>query len=68
MVSKIKHECTVEEFCKEKDLEPSRGNLHILLELNSVDKTYILKGVVRDVILMDKVAITTKLSVRFISL
>ena len=56
VVSKVKHECTVEEFCKERDLEPSRSNLHILLEFNSVDKTNIVKGVIHDVILMDKVS------------
>ena len=57
VVSEVKHECAIEDFCKEKDLEPSRANLHILLELNSVDKTYILKGAtIRDVILMDKVS------------
>ena len=63
MVSKVKYECTIEEFCKERDLEPSRANLHILLEFNSVDKTYIVKGVIRDVILMDKVS-----SIRFVTL
>ena len=57
VVSEVEHECTIEEFCKERDLEPSRAILHILLELNSVDTTYILKGAtIRDVILMDKVS------------
>ena len=60
MVSKVKHECTVEEFCKKQDLEPPRANLQILLEFNSVDKTCIngpnVEGVTRDVILMDKVS------------
>ena len=54
VVSKVKHECTVEEFCKERDLEPSRTSMHILLEFNSVLDE--MKGITRDVILMDKVS------------
>ena len=56
MVSKVPHDCTVEDFCTKRDLEPSRTSSSILLEFNSVDKSNIVKGNIRDVILMDKVS------------
>jgi hypothetical protein len=52
VVSKVPHDCTVEAFCKERNLEPSRNNLNMLLESNIVAKS---NEDIRDVILMDKV-------------
>ena len=53
VISKVSDNCTVEAFCKEKNLDPTQNNLSILLEFNTIDKSMIRK--VRDVILMDKV-------------
>ena len=55
VISRVAGDSTVEAFCQEKHLEPSRNNLSILLEFSSVDKSNIVKGGIRDVILMDKV-------------
>ena len=51
----VLHDCTVEEFCTEKKLDLSHNNWSILLEFSRVDKSNIVKGSQRDVILMDKV-------------